>query len=115
MRPSEPTTTGTATSSDWAAKPSPKRSLRPGASGLSSAHAQKFTKKPIVARARFRFAPQPSAERPGVVAADAAVIGLVIIVHLGHSMWVGPPTRGGSGAARAGVVCPGCGRPRTDG
>src|SRR5687767_14101375 len=43
IRPSEPTTTGTATSSDWAAKLRPRRSLTPGPSGPSSAQAQKFT------------------------------------------------------------------------
>jgi hypothetical protein len=49
MRPSEPTTTGTATSSDCAAKLRPRRSLMPGPSGPSSAQAQKFTMKPSVA------------------------------------------------------------------
>ncbi|PPK66638.1 hypothetical protein CLV40_10923 [Actinokineospora auranticolor] len=49
MRPSEPTTTGTATSSAcWKAE-SPRESLNRGPSGLSSAHAQKLTANPRVA------------------------------------------------------------------
>src|SRR6266487_7207409 len=56
-RPIEPTITGTATSSDCAAKLRPSRSLMPGPSGPSSAHAQKLTMNPMVATVRFATAP----------------------------------------------------------
>src|SRR4030095_3484445 len=49
IRPSDPTTTGTATSNDGAAKLSPRRSFTPGPSGPSNAQAQKFTMNPAVA------------------------------------------------------------------
>ena len=52
MRPSEPTTTGTATSratSDSVSVPSAPVSRKSGPSGLISAHAQKLTAKPMVA------------------------------------------------------------------
>src|SRR6476619_3808278 len=54
MRPSEPTRTGTATisaTSDSLSCPSAPESRNIGPSGLISAHAQKFTAKPIVASA----------------------------------------------------------------
>src|SRR4051794_24730962 len=51
MRPSEPTTTGTATSSDCWNELRCRAVVNFVASGLSSAHAQKLTAKPIVASA----------------------------------------------------------------
>src|SRR5262245_15106 len=89
MRPTEPTTTGTATSSDWAAKPSPSRSLRPGPSGPSSAHAQKLTMKPTVARTRLAVVARLVTAAGSVVGRVAAAAGsalgvfIVVIVGLG--------------------------------
>ena len=57
MRPSEPTMTGTATSSACCEPLRRRASLNRGPSGLSSAHAQKFTAKPTVASASIRTAP----------------------------------------------------------
>jgi len=54
MRPNDPTTTGTATSSAcWNAERC-RLSLNLGPSGLSRAQAQKLTAKPMVARASIR-------------------------------------------------------------
>src|SRR6478609_1603126 len=56
IRPSEPTTTGTATSratSDSLSAPRLPVSRKSGPSGLISAHAQKFTAKPSVAIANI--------------------------------------------------------------
>ncbi len=66
MRPSEPTTTGTATSSDCSKEDRPRESLNRGPSGLSSAHAQKLTAKPTVASASI------SQDRPGTGAGPAS-------------------------------------------
>src|SRR5262245_30028604 len=96
MRPSEPTTTGTATSRDWAAKLRPRRSLMPGPSGPSRAQAQKLTRKPIVATVRLTVAFRPN----GVV--------IVVLVGCGDC-----PTRAAMPADRDGRH--GCGRPRTGG
>src|SRR3954453_4323790 len=63
-RPSEPTTTGTATSKDCWNELRSRPSLNRGPSGLSSAHAQKFTAKPTVASASISHA------RPGTGAPD---------------------------------------------
>jgi hypothetical protein len=59
MRPSDPTTTGTATSTDcWnPVRSSWSRYAAP--SGLMSAHAQKLTPNPMVASASIRPAPSP--------------------------------------------------------
>src|SRR5215469_4043750 len=51
IRPSDPTMTGTATTRAWANGDRCDMSLNFGPSGDSSAHAQKFTAKPIVATA----------------------------------------------------------------
>jgi hypothetical protein len=114
MRPTEPTITGTATSSDWAAKLSPSRSLMPGPSGPSSAHAQKFTMKPAVASARLVAAPVLCAP------AGTGVPAVVMYVHLTRCLWcscgargAGCPSRAVPRAGRAGVAGRGCGRPRT--
>ena len=112
MRPTDPTTTGTATRNDWAVKLSPSRSLMPGASGLSSAQAQKQIRKPAVARARLMMA-----RRPGV----AVVAGAVASAALGPARLIGPasgrvarhPSPAGARAARG--ADRGCGRRRTAG
>ncbi len=70
-RPSEPTTTGTATSSDCWKEDSSRLSLRRGPRGLSSAQAQKFTAKPAVASASI------SQARPGTDAGTASGSGEV--------------------------------------
>src|SRR5262245_9517641 len=84
MRPTEPTTTGTATSSDCAAKLSPSRSLMPGPSGLSSAHAQKLTMNPAVARTRLavaaRLVTTGGCVAGRMVAAAGSVLGVFIVV-----------------------------------
>src|SRR5215213_8235507 len=99
MRPSEPTTTGTATSSDWAAKLSPRRSLTPGARGPSSAHAQKLTVNPRVAITRLRVAARP------VVPFD-----VISFPHVDE--WqgraAGLPSPGGRGAGRGVGAGHGC-------
>lgn len=64
IRPREPTTTGTATSSDCSNDDRSRPSLNRGPSGLSSAHAQKFTANPTVARASISHA------RPGTGAPE---------------------------------------------
>ncbi|GAA2841781.1 hypothetical protein GCM10020220_033460 [Nonomuraea rubra] len=63
MRPSDPTITGTATSSACWAADRPRDSLKRGPSGLSSAQAQKFTAKPSVARASITAGRRPVGER----------------------------------------------------
>jgi len=54
MRPSEPTSTGTATSSDCWIELRPSRSLKSPDNGEIRFHAQKVSVKPIVAMIRFR-------------------------------------------------------------
>ena len=66
IRPRDPTTTGTATSSDCWNDVRWRVSLNRGPSGLSSAHAQKFSAKPSVAIASISHA------RPGTVLSDGA-------------------------------------------
>ncbi len=67
IRPREPTTTGTATSSDCSNDDRSRPSLNRGPSGLSSAQAQKLTAKPTAARASV------SQARPGIGASEAAL------------------------------------------
>src|SRR5437899_7689776 len=59
IRPTDPTTTGTATSSACWNGLRCNASLNFGASGLSSAHAQKFTANPAVAMASINDGRQP--------------------------------------------------------
>lgn len=54
IRPSEPTSTGTATSSDCSNEVSPSRSLYSPDSGAIRFQAQKVSPKPIVAITRLR-------------------------------------------------------------
>jgi hypothetical protein len=83
IRPIEPTTTGTATSSDWAAKLRPRRSLTPGPRGPSSAHAQKLTVNPMVARARFRPEPAGTVLAPdGLLDAPVTALRALISCYL---------------------------------
>src|SRR5690348_8315883 len=56
MRPTDPTTTGTATRRDWENDDRPSESLSPAASGDSRAQAQKFTANPAVAMASIHQA-----------------------------------------------------------
>lgn len=63
-RPRDPTTTGTAASSDCSKDDRSRLSLNRGPGGLSSAHAQKFTAKPTVHRASISHA-RPDTGLPG--------------------------------------------------
>ena len=66
MRPNEPTITGTATSSatsDSVRGPNEPLSRNSGPSGLISAHAQKLTANPMVARANIRPGERPTSPR----------------------------------------------------
>src|SRR5690606_19084838 len=67
IRPSDPTITGTATSSDCSNDVSPSDSWNLGARGLSRAHAQKLRAKPSVAIASIAHG------RAGLPAPRAAV------------------------------------------
>src|SRR5262245_29772225 len=79
MRPSDPTTTGTATTSACWTGVRCRTSLNFGPSGLSSAQAQKFTANPTVARPSIR----PGRAAPGGtvrgVRAAPVVSGLLIL------------------------------------
>src|SRR3954453_4204598 len=70
IRPSAPTITGTATTSACWNDESPSDSLRPGASGDSSAQAQKFTAKPTADSASMTPGEPP--DRTGVGPVGAA-------------------------------------------
>src|SRR5215469_426328 len=85
IRPSDPTTTGTATTSACWNEDSCRTSLNLGPSGLSSAQAQKFTANPTVARASIRPgrpAPGRTGSRAGAVL--PAVSGLPIVDPVLH-------------------------------
>lgn len=84
IRPSEPTTTGTATSSDCWKEDSSRLSFRRGPSGLSSAQAQKFTAKPTVARPSISHARPDTGAGPGAGRSFIALDGCCMPVSL-HS------------------------------
>src|SRR5947199_44944 len=76
-RPTDPTTTGTATNNAWENADRCRPSLKRGPRGLSSAHAQKFTAKPRVARASISIARRDTiVAGPAVPRSD----GLIVVV-----------------------------------
>src|SRR6266487_3719705 len=80
MRPSDPTTTGTATTSACWTGVRCRTSLKFGPSGLSNAQAQKFTANPTVARPSIRPGrAAPGGTAPGVLRAAVVVSGLLIL------------------------------------
>ncbi len=91
IRPSEPTITGTATSSACCGADRPSSSLKRGPRGLSSAQAQKFTAKPTVARASISMA-RPSVRPVAILPLSAVEPRLIPIIPL-HPVSQAPSRR----------------------
>src|SRR5690349_6127542 len=87
MRPSEPTSTGTATRSDFSTALSRSVSVKNAPSGLTRAQAQKLTAKPTVATASMTHAWRLTSSPAGRAAALGAEGSLeVIIVRLASGL-----------------------------
>src|SRR6266545_2586925 len=88
IRPSEPTTTGTATSratSDSDSRPSVPSVRNSGPSGLSSAQAQKFTAKPAVATASINHGDRLGPDTAIPSADPATLVRLTSVSVLGRA------------------------------
>ena len=113
MRPSDPTSTGTATSSDCWNEDSPSSSRSCPPSGLSSDQAQKLTRKPAVASPSMRFGRPPpdaassAAPRTGASGTGGAGVGRggVGSIPSSHAVDAQPDRAQGPGRARGSGPC----------
>jgi len=127
IRPSDPTTTGTATSNDFCSGDSCSRPAKNVPIGLIRAHAQKFTAKPSVATASMVHACRGTAS----TSSREGTAGLVRACAISESPFQSMCGLSGSCRTVSGVVAPrapspvapagcrpavsGCGRRCTDG